>query len=431
MRKIVPGALIALILCFIPRAYAAGGDGSVMLQGFYWTSWKTAPWWDSVRKEARDISRTGFNLIWLPPSADSASDEGYMPRRINIQDSRYGTALQLKSLIRDLHGCGVKVLADVVLNHRVGYKDWADFTDPAWGPETITSDDEWGKGTGARDTGLPVAFARDLDHTSPTVRKGFIEWMGRLHSDIGYDGWRYDFARGYAPEYLLAYNRANPPVFAVAEIWDELDLKNPDAHRQALVSWLNSVNGEVKVFDLTTKGVLQEAVRTGEYWRLADSSGNPSGLIGLRPASAVTFVDNHDTVPRADGYKGWPFPSEKLMQGYAYILTHPGVPCVFWPDFFNPARKEAITLLIKNRWSSGIDSASAVSIVKAEKGLYAAIVDGKLAVRLGLKASWFPGKGWTSAASGPGYKVWTKNKEAVIPASHRRRSVKNGDFGIL
>ncbi len=408
IRKTFTGALLVMLPAAAPRVYAAGGDSSIILQGFYWTSWKTAPWWETVRKEAGNISRTGFNLVWLPPSGDSASDEGYMPRRINIQDSKYGTADQLGGAIKALHAGGVKVLADVVLNHRVGYKDWADFTDPAWGPETITSDDEWGKGTGAKDTGLTAAFARDLDHTGPVVRKGIIEWMGRLRSDTGYDGWRYDFARGYGSGYLLEYNRANPPVFAVAEIWDDLDLKNPDAHRQALGAWLDSVDGEVKVFDFTTKGLLQQAVGEEEYWRLADSSGNPSGLIGLKAASAVTFVDNHDTVPRADGHKGWPFPPGKLMQGYAYILTHPGVPCVFWPDFFNPARKAAITRLMKLRRSAGIDSASAVSIVKAGKGLYAAIIDGRLALRLGLKASWEPGKGWASAAAGPGYKIWIK-----------------------
>ena len=331
-----------------------------------------------------------------------------MPRRLNVQDSKYGTAAQLKSLIGTLHAKGVKVLADAVLNHRVGYKDWADFTDPDWGPETITSDDEWGKGTGAKDTGLAAAFARDLDHAGPAVQKGFIEWMKWLRSDIGYDGWRYDFARGFDPKYLLMYNRAAPPVFAVTEIWDDLDLKDPDAHRRALTAWLDSVNGEVKVFDFTTKGLLQQAAGEEEYWRLADSSGNPSGLIGVRPADAVTFVDNHDTLPRGDGEKRWPFPPAKLMQGYAYILTHPGVPCVFWPDFFNPAHKAAITRLLKLRRSSGMDSASPVSIIKAEKGLYAALVGGRLALRLGSKASWEPGPGWRSAAEGAGYKVWTR-----------------------
>jgi hypothetical protein len=37
----------------------------------------------------------------------------------------------------------------------------------------------------------------------------------------------------------------------------------------------------------------------------------------------------------ADSSQGhWPFPSDRVGQGYAYILTHPGVPCVFWEHYF-------------------------------------------------------------------------------------------------
>ncbi|KAK1681141.1 hypothetical protein QYE76_041989 [Lolium multiflorum] len=45
------------------------------------------------------------------------------------------------------------------------------------------------------------------------------------------------------------------------------------------------------------------------------------------PEKAVTFVDNHDT-GSTQGL--WPFPADKVMQGYAYILTHPGLPCIIW-----------------------------------------------------------------------------------------------------
>jgi hypothetical protein len=44
-----------------------------------------------------------------------------------------------------------------------------------------------------------------------------------------------------------------------------------------------------------------------------------------------TFVDNHDT---GSTQAHWPFPHDKVGQGYAYILTHPGMPCIFWDHFF-------------------------------------------------------------------------------------------------
>ena len=31
------------------------------------------------------------------------------------------------------------------------------------------------------------------------------------------------------------------------------------------------------------------------------------------------------------GQGHWRFPPAHRMVGYAYILTHPGIPCLFWP----------------------------------------------------------------------------------------------------
>jgi hypothetical protein len=26
----------------------------------------------------------------------------------------------------------------------------------------------------------------------------------------------------------------------------------------------------------------------------------------------------------------WPFPGDRILEGYAYYLTHPGIPCIYW-----------------------------------------------------------------------------------------------------
>jgi hypothetical protein len=49
------------------------------------------------------------------------------------------------------------------------------------------------------------------------------------------------------------------------------------------------------------------------------------------PAASITFVENHDT---GSSQRHWPFPDDRLAVGYAYILTHPGLPCVFWEHYF-------------------------------------------------------------------------------------------------
>ena len=42
---------------------------------------------------------------------------------------------------------------------------------------------------------------------------------------------------------------------------------------------------------LRAAGILQEAMSRGEYWRLVDSQGRPSGLLGMWPSRAITFIE--------------------------------------------------------------------------------------------------------------------------------------------
>ena len=46
----------------------------------------------------------------------------------------------------------------------------------------------------------------------------------------------------------------------------------------------------------------------------------------------MTFLENHDT-GSSQGH--WRFPHHALEQGYAYLLTHPGTPSVFYDHFFH------------------------------------------------------------------------------------------------
>jgi alpha-amylase len=95
--------------------------------------------------------------------------------------------------------------------------------------------------------------------------------------------------------------------------------------------------------------------------------------------------------------------------GYAYILTHPGTPTVFWDHYFDwgDDLKNQIKSLLKARDDAGIHSRSKLEIVAATDSLYAAHVGDRLAVKLG--GDWSPsGGGWEAVASGDGWCVWTK-----------------------
>ena len=210
----------------------------------------------------------------------------------------------------------------------------------------------------------------------------------------------------YAPQ----YHDAMAPDFCVGEIWTALDLDHVDAHRQLLVDYVDANGGRCAAFDFTTKGLLNQALGTGQYARLRDAAGAPAGGIGWWPQKMVTFVDNHDTGPSTSCKKGqnlWPVPCDMILPGYAYILTHPGIPTVFYPHVYNFGYHDAIAQLLAIRKAQGLTSTSSVAIQRAENKLYAAIIDGKVAMKIGSK-SWKPGKGWLLAATGTQYSVWTK-----------------------
>lgn len=63
-----------------------------------------------------------------------------------------------------------------------------------------------------------------------------------------------------------------------------------------------------------------------------------------RSGNAVTFTANHDTEKddNVDNY----IASENKLKAYAYILTHPGYPTIFYSDYENENFQEELKTLI-------------------------------------------------------------------------------------
>jgi alpha-amylase len=143
---------------------------------------------------------------------------------------------------------------------------------------------------------------------------------------------------------------------------------------------------------------------------------------------AVTFLENHDT-----GYRtkedGTPEPGHQfdsfannwqVEQAYAQILTHPGVPSVYWKHYFDWGSdlQNKIRALINARKVAGINAGSQVDLQENAKysGVYAARITGRsgeLYVRIGgSDQQWQPSASgysdYREYAQGAGWKVWVK-----------------------
>ncbi|CAJ1939920.1 unnamed protein product [Sphenostylis stenocarpa] len=395
-----------------PKISSGTGTGyEILCQGFNWESHKSGRWYMELKEKAEELASFGFTVIWLPPPTESVSPEGYMPKDLYNLNSRYGTIDQLKDVVKSFHEVGIKVLGDVVLNHRCAhFKNqngiWNLFGGRLnWDERAIVADDPHFQGRGNKSSGDNFHAAPNIDHSQEFVRKDLKEWLLWLREEIGYDGWRLDFVRGFWGGYVKDYLEASEPYFAVGEYWDSLSYTygemdhNQDAHRQRIVDWINATGGTAGAFDVTTKGILHSALERCEYWRLSDQKGKPPGVLGWWPSRAVTFIENHDT-GSTQGH--WRFPSGKEMQGYAYTLTHPGTPSVFFDHLFSHYKTEISTLLSIRRRNK-IHCRST-----AERDVYAALVDEKVAMKIG-PGHFEPPSGsqnWSSALEGREYKIW-------------------------
>ena len=107
-------------------------------------------------------------------------------------------------------------------------------------------------------------------------------------------------------------------------------------------------------------------------------------IFGTPPS--LSFLQNHDTGPPLSH---WPFPALELAQGYCYILTHPGTPCVLWSHWDSkaqPGLSALINALVALRRSARITAKSTVVVLKANSECYAACIDARVVMKIGWGA---------------------------------------------
>ncbi len=390
--------------------------GGVMLQGFYWDSYKPTKW-STLAENAQELGQY-FDVVWVPNSgsvdANGMSESmGYMPVYWLKHNTCFGTESQLRNMIATLHSHNTSVIMDMVINHKSGKTGWVDFanetvTGPVtgesysmtWSLADICKTDECvGQGyaaTGANDEGENFEGSRDLDHTSANVQKNVKTYQKYVLDELGYDGFRYDMCKGYSGYYVGLYNQASQPTFSVGEYWD--------GNAETLRWWLNETkqDGRIQtaVFDFALKYPMQSAFAGGTW-----SALNDKGLAADKNYQryAVTFVDNHDTGQNTN----YDCLKTNVMPANAFILAMPGTPCIFYKHYL--VYTDEINNCIKARRAAGIHNQSDILMAQESNGGYVLETEGTRGnLYLQLGGAVFNGTpyGYTLVQGGEGYNLY-------------------------
>jgi len=81
-----------------------------------------------VKNVAATIKDGRFDLIWMPPPSYAGDlSAGYNTKQYFRLDNSYGSFDQHRAALKALLENGVEPVADLVINHREGNTNWADF----------------------------------------------------------------------------------------------------------------------------------------------------------------------------------------------------------------------------------------------------------------------------------------------------------------
>ncbi|MCC7117760.1 MAG: hypothetical protein IT310_04475 [Anaerolineales bacterium] len=327
----------------------------VMMQAFHWdcprVDQKEFQWWNFVNTKLPELAKAGFTALWLPPIHKAANltgpSMGYDPYdyydlgefdQKGTLPTWFGTRTELAALIANAHQNQMNVIADIVINHCSGadaqetnpisgQTRWTKFTPKSgrfprnwecFHPNLYESWDE-----------MTFGDMPDLSHRSPYVYAEILKFTRWLIEEIGFDGFRFDFAKGYGANTITAiqeyrYMRDGRVItpYGVAEYWDSAT---------NTLNWEREVNfsnsNPVDAFDFPLRDLLKNLC--DQYGFGLQSLVNGDSILKAQPRYTVTFVENHDLRDA-----GRPIANDKLL-AYSYILTHEGFPCVFWKDYFN------------------------------------------------------------------------------------------------
>jgi alpha-amylase len=373
-------------------------QNQTLFQLFHWYISADGQFWKHCGEQADFLSTIGVTHAWLPPAYKSwrgthepgyavydLFDLGEFDQKGTVR-TKYGTKEEYLDAIRALQQAGIKVIADVVLNHKNGgdeqekipvqqvqeenrnepegdpqeivaftkflfagrkgkYSefiwDWKCFTGLSGdNGEVYTILNEYGEGwedlMDDEKGNFDYLMGNDIEFRNPYVREELKRWAKWYIDTTKVDGIRLDAVKHITPDFFndwLGYlnEEYNKELLCIAEYW------NPDV--QILERYLDILGGKTMLFDVPLHANFYRASLEGNAYDMRQIFDNTLTL--SRPTQSVTFVDNHDTQPLQSLESTVDFWFKPLANALI-LLREQGFPCVFYPSIYGTKYSDSI-----------------------------------------------------------------------------------------
>lgn len=214
-------------------------DNMTLMQYFEWYLPSDGLLWKKVASQAAELAAVGITDVWLPPAYKGATgaksvgydvydlyDLGEFDQKGSVR-TKYGTREEYLEAVRALHSCGLRMMADTVLNQMMG----ADET------ETVEAID-----TAADNREQEISNLHEIEAWTKFTFPGRNgKYSDRIWTADNFSGTDLDQATGSKSVYLFRGKHWNDETDSENVNYDylmgvDLDYDNPDTC-QALIDW--------------------------------------------------------------------------------------------------------------------------------------------------------------------------------------------------
>lgn len=318
----------------------------------------------------------GINVLWLTSPFDNSDApglgadgrnysgyHGYWPRDMEKIDSHVGTTTDLTQLVDAAHSRDIKVILDYAMNHvhdqsplYSEHNDWFWPNSNGNGGDCVCGDGCSWEGDDGRRCWFRN-YLPDFNFSNPDARNWSVDNAIKWIKDTGIDGYRLDAIKHIENSWLYDLRkRVREEIESVSgeRFYMVGETYSPDPYLiSSYVDPLAQLDGQ---FDFPLRAELSRIIlrRSGSMNELASFLNNNADV--YHPGAIMsTFIGNHD-LPRVihaaedaplfgdwdsgqnrawDNKPGQPnyrAPYERMGLAFAFLLTSPGIPLIYYGD---------------------------------------------------------------------------------------------------